>query len=179
MKRLFAILLVLTLVICCFAACGKDEEKENNGTDDGTVKETDPAYESQLEVEGGALELQTSVDGETLYASVVMTGNPGFAGFAMSLEFDNTKITAREITASDIIDYESITSNIHQGGDMAAYTSVTATWFNPSDVTGDGILYTVAFDIVDAEAEDFGFKIVCANDAFSNQNLEAVVFNVK
>ena len=178
MKRFLAILLVLTLALCCFVACGKKDENDGNETDDKA-----PAYESQVEVEGGTLEVQTAVDGETLYVSVVMAGNTGIAAFTLNLEYDNTKCVARELTVSEIIDYESITSNVQQfdGDDdgRAALTSVSAFWVSPSDFTGDGVLFTIAFDIVDATAEDFGLKLICENDSFANEKLEAVVFSVK
>lgn len=174
MKRFLAILLVLTLAVCCFAACGKKDE--NNG------KETDndvPPYESQVEVEGGTIELQTQIDGETLYVSAVISENTGIAAFTLTLEFDNTKCVAREFTASDIIDYESITSNIQQSEDKSAFENASVVWYNPTDVTGDGVLFTLAFDIIDASAEDFGLNLVCEKDSFANQNFEAVLFTVK
>lgn len=180
MKRFLVILMVLALALSCFAACAKNDE--NDGAKDSETDltpETDPAYESQVEVDGGALELQTTVEDGILYASVIMSENPGFAAFTMMLEFDNTKCVAREITASDIVDYETITSNLQQEGDKSAHTSVSVMWASPSDITGDGVLFTAAFDITDATAEDFGFNLVCPADAFANQNYEAVVFTVK
>lgn len=178
MKRFLAILMVLALALCCLAACGKnDDEGGAKDSDNDLAPGTDPAYESQVEVEGGTLELQTAVDGETLYVSVVMSGNPGFAGFSLTLEFDNTKCVAKEITGSDILDYEAITSNLQQ--ELPEYTYVSAMWASPSDVTGDGVLFTVAFDITDAEAEDYGLNLVCPKDAFSNEKFEAVLFTVK
>ena len=178
MKRFFAILLVLALVVCCFAACGKKDE--NNGDENGDKA---PTYESQVEVEGGTLELQTAVEDTTLYVSVVMQGNTGIAAFTLNLEYDNTKCVAREFTGSELIDYEEITSNIHQyeaGSDgRAALNSASAFWVSPANITGDGVLFTLAFDVVDASAEDFGLKLVCASDSFANQNFEAVVFTVK
>ncbi|MBQ2376891.1 MAG: hypothetical protein II297_00665 [Clostridia bacterium] len=178
MKRFFAILLTLALVVCCFAACGKKDE--NNGDENGDKA---PAYESQVEVQGGTLELQTAVEDTTLYVSVVMQGNTGFAAFTLNLEYDNTKCVAREFTGSELIDCEEITSNIHQyeaGSDgRAALNSASAFWVSPANITGDGVLFTLAFDVVDASAEDFGLKLVCANDSFANQNFEAVMFTVK
>ncbi len=179
MKRFLAILLVLTLAFCCFVACGKNDENDGNKND---TDET-PAYESQVEVEGGTLELQTSVVDTTLYVSVVMESNPGIAGFTLNLEYDNTKCVAREITSSFVLDYEEITTNIQQYEDdpegRAKLTFASIFWANPTDISGDGILFTLAFDIVDASAEDFGLKLDCPDDAFSNQDFESVLFTVK
>lgn len=177
MKRFLAILLVLTLALCCFISCGNDDANDANGTETDTDKA--PAYESRVEVAGGTIELQTQIDGETLYASVVIDGNPGIAGFVLDLQFDNTKCVVREFTASDIIDYEMITSNIQQSEDKSAFTNASAMWAVTSDVVSDGVLFTLAFDIIDASAEDFGFNLICGEDAFTNQNLEAVRFTVK
>ena len=179
MKRFLAILLVLTLALCCFAACSKNNENDGKDTDGDKA----PAYETQVEVEGGTLSLQTSVEDTTLYVSVLMEGNTGIAGFTLNLGYDNTKCVAREFTASDVIDYESITSNIQQydldDPDRTALTNATAFWANPTNVTGDGVLFTLAFDIIDPTAEDFGLDLVCAKDSFANQSFEAVLFTVK
>ncbi len=175
MKRFLATVLVLTLALCCFAACGKNNENDGKETDTDEA----PAYESQVEVEGGTIELQTQIDGSTLYVSAVIAENPGIAAFVLNLEFDNTKCTVREFTASDVIDYESITSNIQQYEDKSAFTNASAIWSNAGNITGDGVLFTLAFDIIDASAEDFGLNLVCANDSFANQNFEAVLFTVK
>ena len=177
MKRFLAILLALTLALCCFISCGNDGENDAKGTETDTDKA--PAYETRVDVEGGTIELQTQIDGETLYASVVIDGNPGIAGFVLDLQFDNTKCVAREFTASDIIDYETITSNIQQSEDKSAFTNASAMWAVTSDVVSDGVLFTLAFDIIDASAEDFGLNLICGDDSFMNQKLEAVQFTQK
>ncbi len=177
MRRFLAILLVLTLALCCFISCGKNDVNDAKESETDTDKA--PAYESRVDVEGGTIELQTQIDGETLYASVVIDGNPGIAGFVLDLQFDNTKCVAREFTASDIADYNMIVSNIQQSEDKSAFTSASAMWAVTNDVVNDGVLFTLAFDIIDAEAEDFGFNLIFGEDSFTNQNLEAVQFTMK
>ena len=174
MKRFLALILVLALAVCCFAACGKKDEADGKETGDKA-----PAYESQVEVDGGTIELQTTVDGTTLYASAVVKDNPGIAAFVMNVEFDNTKCTVKDFTASDLVDYENILSNIHQYDDRSAFNSASAIWSNAENITGDGVLFTLAFDIIDASAEDFGLKLVFEKDSFANSDLESVLFTAK
>jgi hypothetical protein len=108
--------------------------------------------------------------------SVTIANNPGIAGFVFWLHFDNTKLTPVSLTQGAALNAGSITSNLSiPGVDLQSLSAVSASWANPSNFTGSGVIYTVRFKIRDdAAAGSSPVTITYAEGDVANQLLEDV-----
>lgn len=90
--------------------------------------------------------------GEKVDITVTMSGNPGMATFNFVLNFDEDVLTPVSISQGEALSAGSFVSNMQEPGvDLSALHTVTAVWSNPSNVTADGVLYTVTFQIIGDE----------------------------
>ncbi len=87
--------------------------------------------------------------GNVIDVPVYITETSGVAGFSVKIEFDKTKLEPVSITQGEALSVGTLTSNIHQGGDMGRFDNVSAYWVNPYNVTGTGVAFTVKFKVKD------------------------------
>ena len=91
----------------------------------------------------------TGKPGDEIDIPIVITNNQGIAGFKFRLHFDNTKLLPISIMQGDVLHAGSITSNLQSDGDLSHLDYVTSVWASTSNITGDGVMYSVRFKIKD------------------------------
>ena len=161
--RVFSLILALVLTVFCLSACGND----------GSEPELEP-------VEGGEIVLKAKLVDGKIHAEVSVIENPGIAAFNLSLKFDNTKITPSEILSSDLVSADSIYSNLSQDAEtVKALTEVTALYTSPSDLEGDGVLFTMVFDLLDGAAGEIEIALEADQGGIVNEEYRDVNFTLK
>ncbi len=178
--RIFALLLSLVLVLSCMVSCG---EKTNDNSESGAADSnpiTSQTPETDAKVDGGVVSVSAEVVGNQLFASVSISGNQGLAAFNIQLHYDNTKLRPVEITDSELVEPANIYSNIQKGGDAVAELDfATAVYINPTDFTGDGVLYVVSFEILEGATGETELSLVSNIGDNTNQNFEDVIFTLE
>ncbi len=176
--RIFVLLLALVLMLSCFVSCGEKVEGGADSTDTDAITGNVP--ETDAKVDGGVVSVSAEVVGNQLFASVAISGNQGLAAFNIQLHYDNTKLRPVEITDSELVEPSNIVSNIQQGGDVVANLEfATALYINPTDFTGDGVLYVMSFEILEGASGETELTLVSNVGDNANQNLEDVIFTLE
>ncbi len=112
--------------------------------------------------------------GETVVVPVNVTKNTGIAGFTHTITFDETAL--KFVSANAEGDYADGTLVVNK--DKANEGAVTILWFGNNDVKGDGIVYNLAFEILET-AQDGNSEIAISFDTNDNGNIsgENVIFD--
>jgi uncharacterized protein YjdB len=79
--------------------------------------------------------------GETIDVPVYIVRNPGIAAFAVTVNYDSSLLTPVSITPGELLSGGTFTTNL----DDAGRTSLRATWYQSTDMTADGLAFTVKF----------------------------------
>ncbi|MDR3288646.1 MAG: chitobiase/beta-hexosaminidase C-terminal domain-containing protein, partial [Peptococcaceae bacterium] len=87
--------------------------------------------------------------GDEVSVTVSLANNPGLATFTLNLNFDKSKLQPVSITQGAALTVGSIVSNIQSGLDLTQLDYVSAVWYNTTNTTANGVLYTVKFKIKD------------------------------
>ena len=178
--RIFALILSLVLVLTCMVSCGEAVNGDVEGSDADTTPITVGVPETDAKVDGGVVSVSAEVVGNQLFASVSISGNQGLAAFNIQLHYDNTKLKPVEITDSELVEPSNIYSNIQAGGDSASELDfVTALYINPTDFTGDGVLYVVSFEILEGVTGETELTLVSNIGDNTNQNFDDVIFTLE
>lgn len=114
--------------------------------------------------------------GGEAYVTVSVKNNPGIAGFVLELEYDRDKLKPVEITKGDIISEGLFDSNLSM---QESEGLLKATWFNVSDMTKDGELYTIKFKVISETKGKVPVTISYTEGNIANQALELVEFETK
>lgn len=132
-----------------------------------SVNETDPIFYASGEKGkiGGEIEVE-----------VYVKNNPGLAGFVLNMVYDKEKLRPLEIQQGDIVAEGLFQSNLNAQADES---NLTVTWFNVSDMTEDGKLYTVRFKVLSQEKTRTPITIQYTDGNVANQRLEALEFKTK
>lgn len=132
------------------------------------------AERSQIET-GGHIIVGNVVGrlGETVNVPVSITKNTGIAGFEHTVTFDTSKF--RFVSAVAVDEFASGTVVVND--EKAADGEVTVLWFGTGDITGDGTVYNLAFEILET-ASDGSSEIAVSFDSNDNANVsgENVLF---
>lgn len=108
--------------------------------------------------------------GDTVKVDVSISNNPGIASYRLKPNFDNTKLMPMSVSG------EGITSNIQQTGvDLSSIDYVTVVWANESDLTDNGVLFSVYFKIISDSAEIIPINLSYTQGDICNQNLDDVL----
>ena len=178
--RIFVLILALVLVLSCMASCGEAVNGDVEGGDADTNTITEENSETDSTVDGGNVSVSAEVVGNRLFASVSISGNKGLAAFNIQLHYDKTKLKPVEIVDSELVEPSNIYSNIQSEEKAAAALDfVTALYINPTDFTGDGVLYVVSFDILEGATGETELSLVSDIGDNTNQNLEDVIFTLE
>lgn len=178
--RIFALILTLVLVLSCMVSCGEKVSGDPEGSDADTNPVTAVVPETDAKVDGGVVSVSAEVVGNQLFASVSIVGNQGLAAFNIQLHYDNTKLKPVEITDSELVEPANIYSNIqNSGAAVEELDFVTALYINPTDFTGDGVLYVVSFEILEGAAGETELTLVSDIGDNTNQNFEDVIFTLE
>lgn len=132
-KRIFSILLALTTIFSTFALSGT-----------AVLAEGETAATPKLTV-------TASQSGNTASAVVALSGNPGVAGIKFNLSYDAEKLTPKSFEIGN--DFKGATTNLN---DTITSSPVTFAWSNATDVTTDGTLIKVMFDVKTSGEASFG-----------------------
>ncbi len=117
--------------------------------------------------------------GEEVTVPVCIENNPGIAGFSFTIEFDKTKLVPVSVEKGDALTAGTLTSNLHQGGDMGSYDVVTAYWVNPSNVAANGDILNVKFKIKDDVSDcEIPVNVSCEEGDISDQNYNDVALRI-
>ena len=108
-----------------------------------------------------------AVTGDTVTVSFSTSGNPGFASYGATLNYDH-----------DALELVSCEAGPLSAGGFAAYGDM-ASFFGVSDVTGDGVLFTATFKIRDgAAAGTYPVTATLDNMSTSNAADDYVTFGI-
>lgn len=116
--------------------------------------------------------------GETVTVPVTVSDNPGIAAFRLSLLYDNTRLTPEAIEPAPALENGTFTSNIMSGGDLSLFDDVTTVWFDASDMTDDGVLFTVRFKIGADAVGVIPLTLSYGEGDIANQRYEDVALGV-
>lgn len=117
--------------------------------------------------------------GSTVSVPITIADNPGIASFKFKLNYDNTKIKPVQVSKGDAINSNPV-SNISQSNiDYSKLTYVTSVWGNESDITDNGILYTVDFEILEGASGTVALTLAYEEGDICNQNLDDVDVTAK
>lgn len=132
--------------------------------------------EGVVSVGGGAPKAGGSV---TL--PVTISGNPGVSGFTFQVDYDESALTPKKITAGDLLKGAdgnvkgTFTSNLDQGLPASELERVTAHWQNEADAKGDGVLFNVEFDVAEGAGEgNYTVGLSYEDGDVTNQTLDDV-----
>lgn len=97
------------------------------------------------------LTVTASQSGNEVLAEVKLSENPGVAGIKFNLSYDAEKLSPRSSEIGK--DFTGATTNLN---DTSASSPVTFVWTNAADVTTEGTLIKVMFDVKTAGEASFG-----------------------
>lgn len=111
--------------------------------------------------------------GDTTVVPVNVTKNTGIAGFTHTIRFDATDLKFVSVTA--VGDYAN--GMVIVNDKNATNGEVTVLWFGNTDVKGDGVVYNIAFEVLET-AQDGNSEITISFDDNDNGNIsgENVIF---
>ncbi|MDR3239255.1 MAG: cohesin domain-containing protein [Clostridiales bacterium] len=117
-----------------------------------------------LRAAAGAFDKNGQVD-----VTVSIENNPGIAGMNFQLHFDGTQFAPSAIKKGE--HFQSVISNMDQGGEFPELPFVTATWVSPANITTNGDIITVTFQAKpEATAADFSIRYEPADIADEDLN---------
>ncbi len=177
--RIFAAFLALVLALFCMTACGEDKDNGKETDAQTTAGNETVGTPADTVVEGGTIKAKAVLaEGNKLVVTVSVENNPGIAGFMIKLSYDNTMLRPVEFADAELVDFESVVSNIQQGPEVVAGLEfVTAQYAQANNITGDGSLFTVVFDIIDASVPaTYTFGLDCGD--ITNEKLQDMSFEV-
>lgn len=102
------------------------------------------------EINQGTLEIESSAPqaGGEITVPVTITDNPGIAGFRVRIYYDKSVLVPKSIKKGAVLTAGRITSNIDEPGiDLNELEFVSAVWENSADMTQDGVLFNVTFEV--------------------------------
>lgn len=119
---------------------------------------------------------ESGTAGGEVSVTVSVKNNPGLAGFVLDLEYDSQKLKPVEVIQEDILSEGLFHSNLDAQTDKNIFK---VTWFNVSDLSEDGSLYTVKFKILSKEKGTIPITLSYEEGNIANQKLETVDFKTK
>jgi hypothetical protein len=106
--------------------------------------------------------------------SVSFSHNPGIAAFSLRMDYDSAILTPVSIARGAVLDVGSVTSNLQSESDSSKLAFVSAVWVNPSNFTGDGVIYTVKFKIHESASGNIPVTVSYEAGGIVNQNYEDI-----
>ncbi|MDR3288647.1 MAG: cell wall-binding repeat-containing protein [Peptococcaceae bacterium] len=113
--------------------------------------------------------------GDEVAVAVSIANNPGIATFNVKLNYDKSQLEPLSLAQGGAITAGGITSNLQIPGlDAAQLDYVTALWYNPSNISANGVLFTVKFRIKPGASGTIPLTLTYNADDVSDQNYDNV-----
>lgn len=116
-----------------------------------------------------------NIQNGTVDVDVVISGNPEVAGMVVRLYFDSYKLTPISMDKGTILG-DSLSNMEQSGVDESSLRYVSLQFAEAENMTMNGTLFTVTFDVEDVNLEDSSLYVTVNSAA--NQNLQDVAFDV-
>ncbi len=138
------------------------------------VGPTEPSVEEAVIYASDA----TTFTGSQEKIAISIRNNPGIAGYKIRVRYDNTVLTPVGIEAGDIA-LSGITSNIQDASaDLSNLEFVSVVGYDSANVTGDGVLFYIIFDVAEDAAEGVRCDIILESNDLTDQMGEDVAFTL-
>ena len=109
--------------------------------------------------------------GDTVTFTFKSNGNPGFASYNAEISYDSSALKLVEIKEGAL--------TAGKGGFFLGEVSTGLTgYMATADVTGDGVLFTAVFEVLDAKAGDYAISAAIVPGSSSNAAGEAASFSI-
>ncbi len=113
--------------------------------------------------------------GDTVSIDVVMENNPGIAAFRFYIDFDEEFLQPISVDKGEAVTYGNIYSNVS----IDDISVLVTTWDNASDVSMNGVIFTMVFEIKDTSGlTDYPLTLTYNQVDVCNENFEDVYFEV-
>ena len=153
----------------------EDHSYEVSGSEDGTqLTHTCPAcgdsYTEAVEAGNGKFVVSeaTGKNGDTVEITVSILKNPGISSAQLMLNFDETMLKLVDIKNSGLFENVNVDGNVLTLGGKNEI----------GDITGNGVVVTLAFEIVAESDQEISVGVTYASNEITNYNGEAVVMGI-
>ena len=190
--KIFTLMLAFVLAAACFTSCQNDggANKESDSLGSGEASDSLTTGEPTGAITGGTDSIpavekgRLSVEGEVkdgkLIAKIYLSENPGIAGCFVKLGFDNTKLRPSAIMESEIIDPSTVICPINNPKiDKSALEVVELMYFNPTNFSKNGLLFSVEFDLLDGATGETELTLISEDGDITNEDLASVICELK
>lgn len=135
-----------------------------------TAEQTPEENTPQITVEGFE-----GMAGDKVYVPVSIAENGGIAGFDLQLTYDSEYLTPVSIEKGELLMDGEFSSNLEEAEGTAPDT-IGVHWADTDNLTEDGELFTVEFQIREtaASGQTFSVEAVCGEDMICDGNLNHV-----
>ncbi len=114
-----------------------------------------------------------SVDGSSVTVPIKINGNPGIMGFRLSFSYDNNIIAPVSVSRGAVLSSGSIENTIA----TSSVSSFDVIWNGNDDVTDNGVLFNITFNLLNTSAESFEINIEYNSDDTFNSEWKDVELN--
>lgn len=112
--------------------------------------------------------LEAEKSGDTVTVTAKIQNNPGLVGFQFSVTYNEEAVTPKAVKDG----ITPIRSNLQQSTDCKG--AVTAVYTDAVGFNGNGVLFTVTFDVKDA-SKTAEFTVKTAHNSFLDQNADKFI----
>lgn len=113
-----------------------------------------------------------NISGEYVEVPIVISNNPGISAIMLEIDFDKSCLIPDSIKAGDVCSSGTFTSNIQQDIPLTFHEIIKVNWFNSSDKTTNGTLFTIMFRVINPKNSEI--NIYCKEYGVVNKNFESV-----
>ena len=113
--------------------------------------------------------------GDTVSVDVVMENNPGIAAFRFFIDFDESYLEPVSVSKGEAVSAGNIYSNVS----LKDISVIVTTWDNASDVSMNGVVFTMVFRIKDTSGmTKYPLTLAYNQVDVCNENFEDVYFEI-
>lgn len=144
-------------------------------TEDGVTHTTEFAVEVKETVLPADITMPdvSASSGQTVSIPVNISGNSGFTGFSLVLEYDTAVLAPVSVTAGDMLGSGSLSDSI--GGTISDKLKVT--YYSDETVSADGTLFYVNFAVAENVVGDYTVNVSYIQKDTFDENFENVIFD--
>ena len=111
---------------------------------------------------------EEAIDNDELTLSFIVSNNPGFKGYGLTVEYDEDVMTLKELNAGEL------SAGVFTDNVSEAYVN----YANATVVTGDGVLFTAVFEMTGDESGDYEVSVsgTMADASYAKKKVQAVPY---